>query len=75
MIKFIMRLTWTVSLTTLFHLNLVRPRGHCDGPTQSLRDIYTETWSSRLAVERKAVAAMFVKKYCWEIQRSENRMV
>jgi hypothetical protein len=40
-----------------------------------LGDINTETWSSRLEVGHKADDLALQENYCYEIQRSENRMV
>jgi hypothetical protein len=40
----------------------------------SLGDINTDTWSSRLAVRRKADDLAVKRNYCCEIQRSENWM-
>jgi hypothetical protein len=37
-----------------------------------LGDINTGTWSSKLGVERKADGLAALKKYCCEIQKSEN---
>jgi hypothetical protein len=40
----------------------------------SLGDVNTGTWSSRLGVGYKADDLALSKKYCYEIQRTENRI-